>query len=106
MILHESHLPADDSHVISYLIFVKKLGKMSQNVSSAVFVIGALSVKVTEICAHIHRLVPVFIVYVFFLKIPFFFFILCMLCFFFFFFFFFFCRLLTFLKINFFEKFF
>ena len=34
-----------DSHEISYLIFFRKLGKMSQNVSSAAIVIGALRVK-------------------------------------------------------------
>ena len=45
MIFHENRLLADDSHVISYLIFVEKLGKMSQNLSSAAVVIGALRVK-------------------------------------------------------------
>ena len=45
MIFHENRLLADDSHVISYLIFVKKLGKVSQNLSSAAVVIGALKVK-------------------------------------------------------------
>ena len=44
MIFHENHLPADDSHEISYLIF-SKLGKISQNLSSAAVVIGALRVK-------------------------------------------------------------
>ena len=34
-----------DSHEISYLIFFRKLGKMSQNFSSAAIVIGALRVK-------------------------------------------------------------
>ena len=43
MIFHENRLLADDSHVISYLIFVKKLGKMSQKLSSPAVVIGALS---------------------------------------------------------------
>ena len=38
-------LPADDSHVILYLIFVEKSWKMSQNLSSAAVVIGALRVK-------------------------------------------------------------
>ena len=42
MIFHESRLLADDSHEISYLIFVEKLGKVSQNLSSAAVVIGAL----------------------------------------------------------------
>ena len=32
---------ADDSHEISYLIFFRKLEKMSQNLSSAAVVIGA-----------------------------------------------------------------
>ena len=41
MIFHENRLLADDSHVISYLIFVKK----SQNLSSAAVVIGAIRVK-------------------------------------------------------------
>ena len=45
MIFHENRLLADDSHVISYLIFCRKLGKMSQNLSSAAVVIGALRVK-------------------------------------------------------------
>ena len=45
MIFHENHLLEDDSHVISYLIFVKNWKKMSQNLSSAAVVIGALRVK-------------------------------------------------------------
>ena len=45
MIFHENHLLADDSHEISYFIFFQKLGKMSQNLSSAAVVIGALRVK-------------------------------------------------------------
>ena len=45
MIVHENRLPAHDSHVISYLIFYRKLGKMSQNLSSAAVVIGALRFK-------------------------------------------------------------
>ena len=44
MIFHENYLLADDSHEISYPIFFRKLGKMSQTSSSAV-VIGALRVK-------------------------------------------------------------
>ena len=44
MIFHENRLLADISHVISYL-FCRKLGKMSQNLSSAAVVIGALRVK-------------------------------------------------------------
>ena len=46
MIFHEIRLLADDSHVISYLIFVENLGKMSQNLSSAAVVIGAIRVKI------------------------------------------------------------
>ena len=45
MIFHENRLLADDSHVISYLIFCPKLRKMSQNLSFAAVVIGALRVK-------------------------------------------------------------
>ena len=41
MIFQENRLLADDSHEISYFIF-QKLGKMSQNLSSAAVVIGAL----------------------------------------------------------------
>ena len=46
MIFHENRLLADDSHVISYLYFCRKLGKVSQNLSSAAVVIGAFRVKV------------------------------------------------------------
>ena len=46
MIFHENRLLADDFHEISYLSFCRKLGKMSQNLSSAAAVIGALMVKV------------------------------------------------------------
>ena len=45
MIFRENRLLADDSHEISYLTFSSKLGKMSQNLSSAAIVIGALRVK-------------------------------------------------------------
>ena len=45
MIFYENRLPADDSHEISYLIFFLKLRKMSQNLSSAAVLIGALSVN-------------------------------------------------------------
>ena len=44
MIFHENRLLADDSHVIS-AHFCRKLGKMSQNLSSAAVVIGPLRVK-------------------------------------------------------------
>ena len=46
MIFHENCLLADNSHEISCLIFFRKLGMMSQNLSSAAVVIGALRVKV------------------------------------------------------------
>ena len=46
MIFHENHLLADNSHEISYPIFCQKLGKMSQNLSSAAVVIGTLRVNV------------------------------------------------------------
>ena len=45
MIFHENRLLADDSREISYLIFFRKLGKISQNLSSAAVVIGALRAK-------------------------------------------------------------
>ena len=45
MIFHENRLLADDSNEISYLIF-SKIGKMSQNLSSAVVVIGALRANI------------------------------------------------------------
>ena len=44
MIFHENRLLADDSHVISYLIFVENW-EMSQNLSSAAVMISALKVK-------------------------------------------------------------
>ena len=44
MIFHDNGLLEDNSHEISYLIF-SKIGKMSQNLSSAAVVIGALRVK-------------------------------------------------------------
>ena len=48
MTLNENRLLADDSLEISYLIFFRKLGKMSQNLSSAAFVIGALRVNMSD----------------------------------------------------------
>ena len=39
MIFHENRLLADHSHEISYPIFFRKLGKMSQKLSSAAVVI-------------------------------------------------------------------
>ena len=47
MIFHENRLLADDSHEISYLI-VLKIGKMSQNLSSAAVMIGALRVNLRQ----------------------------------------------------------
>ena len=46
MIFHQNRLLADDSHEISYLIFVENyIGKMLQNLSSSAVVIGTLRVK-------------------------------------------------------------
>ena len=45
MIFHENCLLADNSYEISYFIFFRKLKKMSQNLSSAAVVIGALWVN-------------------------------------------------------------
>ena len=45
MIFHENRLLADDSHVNIIPYFCQKLGKMSQNLSSAAVVIGALRVN-------------------------------------------------------------
>ena len=46
MMFYENRLLADDSHEISYLICFEKLGNMSQNLSSAAVVIGALRVNI------------------------------------------------------------
>ena len=51
MIFHENRLLADDSHEISFLVF-RKLRKLSQNVSSATDVIGALRVHKRRIHGH------------------------------------------------------
>ena len=48
MIIHENRLLADDSHETSYLIFFRKLEKMSQNLSFAAVVIGALRVNILQ----------------------------------------------------------
>ena len=47
MIFHENRLPEDDRRFSCYIIpyFCRKLRKMSQNLSSAAVVIGALRVK-------------------------------------------------------------
>ena len=50
MIFHENRLLADDSHEISCLIFFRKLGKMSQNLSSAAVVIGFKGYRVFLTC--------------------------------------------------------
>ena len=49
MIFNENRLLADDSHEISCLVFFHKLGKMSQNLSSAAVAIGALKVNNEEL---------------------------------------------------------
>ena len=46
MVFHENRLLADDSHVISNLIFLSNIGENVENLSSAAVVIGALRVKV------------------------------------------------------------
>ena len=48
MIFHENRLLADDTPEISCLIFFQKFAKMSQNLSSAAVVIGALRVNLIE----------------------------------------------------------
>ena len=50
MTFHENHLLADDSHEKSYLKFFRKLGKMSQKLSSVAVVIGAIRVKNCGFC--------------------------------------------------------
>ena len=45
MIFHENRLLADDSRVISYLIFVENWEKCHKNLSSAAVVNGALRVN-------------------------------------------------------------
>ena len=45
MIFHDNRLLADDSQEISYLIFFRKLDKMSQNLVSAAVVIHASRVS-------------------------------------------------------------
>ena len=45
MIFHENGLLADHSHEISYLNFIRKLGSLSQKLSSAAVVIGAFRVN-------------------------------------------------------------
>ena len=45
MIFHVNCLLAHNSHEISHLIFFQKIGKMSQNLSSAAVLIGPLRVK-------------------------------------------------------------
>ena len=47
MIFHENRLLADDSHEISYHIFVENWERCLKNLSSAAVVIGALRVNTT-----------------------------------------------------------
>ena len=49
MIFHEDRLLADNSHKIACIIFFQKLGKMSQNLSSAAVVVGALRVNLRRL---------------------------------------------------------
>ena len=51
MIFHENRLLADDSHVISYLIFVEKWEKCRKNLLSAAVLIGALRVNLNSFLA-------------------------------------------------------
>ena len=47
MIVHENRLPAEQTILMKYhALFFRKLGKISQNFSSAAVVIGALRVNV------------------------------------------------------------
>ena len=52
MIFHENRLLSDDSYVISYL-FCRKLGKMSQMLSSAAVVIVPLRVKMFQMLTNL-----------------------------------------------------
>ena len=52
MSFHENRLLADDFHEISYLIFFRKLGKMSKNLLSAAVRIGALRVNFSKTCVN------------------------------------------------------
>ena len=45
LLVDDSHLLADDSHVHIITYFCRKLGKMSEKLSSAAVLIGALRVK-------------------------------------------------------------
>ena len=45
MIFHENHLLGDDSHEISFLLFLLNISKNITNLSSAAVVIGALRVE-------------------------------------------------------------
>ena len=53
MIFHDNCLLADNSHDISYLFF-RKLGKLSENLLSAVVVIDALRVKIQYLAENAH----------------------------------------------------
>ena len=52
MIFHENRLLAGNSHEKAYLIFFRKLGKMSQNLSSAAVVIGTFRVNRLCVCRY------------------------------------------------------
>ena len=57
MIFHENRLLADDSHEISsFIIFFRKSGNMSKNVSSAAVLIGALRVPRSDIAKAVDTL--------------------------------------------------
>ena len=53
MIFHENRLLADDSQEISYGFFFSKIWKMSQNMSSATVVTGALRVNYNSVLKHL-----------------------------------------------------
>ena len=57
MIFHENCLLADNSREISCLILFRKLGKMSENLSSAAVVIGALRVKSCSVQLHLIKII-------------------------------------------------
>ena len=58
MIFHDNRLLADDSHEMSYLIFFRKLEKMSQKLSSAAVVVGALRVKTDSMFSYLNSFSP------------------------------------------------
>ena len=60
MVFHGNRLLADDSHEISYLIFFRKLRKMSHNFSSAAVVIGALWFNFGNVYKNLHIFFRIF----------------------------------------------